>query len=292
MARLAGLWRRLGDWWTARSFAVVLLILAAAIWLGGYVNLYCDEWCALLPDPGPFVNNMFKDFYANIAANLEGADLTRAKLREVNLHKANLHGARLTGADVQRAILIHSDLQGANLKGADLLWARLVHADLRGADLSDANLQLAELSDANLLGADLSKANLKWTSDLTYVQLVTAISLYGATTPNDRRYNGQFNLKSDGDFIFIWPEPSIINPPDPKVMADYYGVSLEEYLAGQEWARENLPRLRRKAGLDPDTGLPVEPTNGTEPQPADAPAQPAPRRNGHKASMVSHRVRR
>ena len=71
-----------------------------------------------------------------------------------------------------------------------------------------------------------------------------------------------------------------------------YGVSVEEYLAGQEWARENLTDLRRSAGLDPDTGLPVEPTNGVEPQPAAAPAAPAPRRNGHKASMVSHRVRR
>lgn len=33
-------------------------------------------------------------------------------------------------------------------------------------------------------------------------------------------------------------------------MALYYGVPLEEYLAGQEWARENLPRLRREAGLE------------------------------------------
>ena len=74
-------------------------------------------------------------------------------------------------------------------------------------------------------------------------------------------------------------------------MARWYGVTLEDYLAGQEWARENLPRLRREAGLDPAIGLPVEPTNGVEPQPADAPAAPAPRLNGHKASMISHRVR-
>jgi hypothetical protein len=72
---------------------------------------------------------------------------------------------------------------------------------------------------------------------------------------------------------------------NPTGMARYYEISLEEYLAGQEWARENLPRLRREAGLDPDTGEPLEPTNGVEPQ-------PAPRRNGHKASMVTHRVRR
>ncbi len=78
----------------------------------------------------------------------------------------------------------------------------------------------------------------------------------------------------------------------PQLIAQHYGVTLEEYLAGQEWARENLPRLRRESGLDPATGLPVEPANGIEPQPADAPAAPAPRRNGHTASMVTHRVRR
>ena len=75
-------------------------------------------------------------------------------------------------------------------------------------------------------------------------------------------------------------------------MAQWYGVTLEQYLAGQEWARKHLAVLRRSAGLDPDTGEALPPTNGVEPQPADAPAPPAPRRNGHKASMVTHRVRR
>jgi hypothetical protein len=80
-------------------------------------------------------------------------------------------------------------------------------------------------------------------------------------------------------------------------MAKYYGVTPEEYLAGQEWARENLLRLCRSAGLDPDTGLPVSAAVVASSiiassQPADAPAPPAPRRNGHKANMVTHRVRR
>ena len=75
-------------------------------------------------------------------------------------------------------------------------------------------------------------------------------------------------------------------------MAGFYRVPLAQYLRGQEWARENLPRLRCEAGLDPDTGLPAEPTNGAEPQPAATPAQPAPRRNNHrlKASMAAHRA--
>jgi len=82
-----------------------------------------------------------------------------------------------------------------------------------------------------------------------------------------------------------------VDTKNPMAMADFYGVSVEDYLAGQEWAREHLADLRREAGLDPDTGWPL--------QPADAPVPPAPRPHrqrragtGLKASMVSHRVRR
>jgi len=31
-------------------------------------------------------------------------------------------------------------------------------------------------------------------------------------------------------------------------MAAFYGVSLEDYQRGQEWARENLPKLRVEDG--------------------------------------------
>jgi hypothetical protein len=33
-------------------------------------------------------------------------------------------------------------------------------------------------------------------------------------------------------------------------MARFYGIPLEVYVVGQVWARENLPRLRREAGLE------------------------------------------
>ena len=97
--------------------------------------------------------------------------------------------------------------------------------------------------------------------------------------------NGDFFLTdlNEGKFIYA---------TDSEAMAAFYGVPVEEYLAGQEWAREHLADLRREAGLDPDTGEPLPTTNGAKPEPAAAPALPAPHRNGHKASMVTHRVRR
>ena len=93
-------------------------------------------------------------------ANLRGADLSGANLRGADLRGANLRGANLRGADLRDADLSGANLFGANLRGADLRDADLSDADLSGADLRDANLRGADLSGANLRGADLCNANL------------------------------------------------------------------------------------------------------------------------------------
>ena len=77
-------------------------------------------------------------------ANLRGADLCGADLREANLRGADLYGA---------------DLREANLRGADLYRANLCGADLRGADLCGADLYRANLRGADLCGADLRGAD-------------------------------------------------------------------------------------------------------------------------------------
>jgi hypothetical protein len=90
------------------------------------------------------------------AANLRGADLSRANLRD-----ANLRGADLSCADLSRADLRDADLSDADLSRADLRDADLSDADLSCADLSRANLRDANLRDANLRGANLRDANLR-----------------------------------------------------------------------------------------------------------------------------------
>jgi uncharacterized protein YjbI with pentapeptide repeats len=89
-------------------------------------------------------------------ARLVGVNLSRADLRNADLHDVNFGGV---------------DLSGANLGGADLNHARLNSADLSNADLSradirDAWLAEANLHDASLVGADLTRANLL-AADLT-----------------------------------------------------------------------------------------------------------------------------
>ncbi|EJF0319460.1 pentapeptide repeat-containing protein [Salmonella enterica] len=76
---------------------------------------------------------------------------------------ANLRGANLRDADLRGANLRDADLRGADLRDADLRGADLRDADLRGADLRDADLRSADLRGADLRGADLP--------DLTFVIL-------------------------------------------------------------------------------------------------------------------------
>ena len=98
-------------------------------------------------------------------ANLRGADLIRANLREANLREANLIRANLREANLREANLYKVDLMEAHLYKADLMEANLREANLREAnlykaDLREANLRGADLSGADLMGADLRGADL------------------------------------------------------------------------------------------------------------------------------------
>jgi len=91
-------------------------------------------------------------------ADLSGANLSDAILRDANLCGANLIGANLSNADLSDAILIGANLRDVNLSGANLRYAILSNAILRYADLSNAILRGANLSGADLLDANLSDA--------------------------------------------------------------------------------------------------------------------------------------
>jgi uncharacterized protein YjbI with pentapeptide repeats len=148
------------------------------------------------------------------ADNLSGADLSDADLSGANLScnrsviafgfgasqrcsdlsDANLFRADLSGADLYSADLVGANLLAADLGGADLSFAVLRDADLRVADLRvanlrDANLSGADLSFAVLSGANLRHAHLSGAVGITNEELdQQAISLEGATMPNDQKY--------------------------------------------------------------------------------------------------------
>ena len=74
---------------------------------------------------------------------------------------ANLLGAHLNVADLRQADLRRAGLSGAHFNEADLREAVFYMANLHGADLSEADLVRADLGGAILTRADLSKANLQ-----------------------------------------------------------------------------------------------------------------------------------
>ena len=146
-----------------------------------------EELSSILENHKHWINEDCES-WENMMANLCGADLRDADLRDANLCDANLRGAdlrganlryaNLRGADLRGANLRYADLRGANLRYANLRYANLCDANLRGADLRDANLCDADLRYANLCDADLRDANLRY-ADLRYANLRDA-NLRGA----------------------------------------------------------------------------------------------------------------
>ncbi|EIB0627983.1 pentapeptide repeat-containing protein [Salmonella enterica] len=109
---------------------------------------------------------------ADLSKILEEHKVWITSMREsgsrANLRGANLFGANLCGADLRDANLFGANLRGADLRDANLFGANLCGANLCDANLCDADLRGADLRDANLFGANLFGANLP---DLTFVIL-------------------------------------------------------------------------------------------------------------------------
>jgi len=126
------------------------------------------------------------------------------------------------------------------LEDGSLEGAYLSYANLSSVNLSNADLEGARLTEAKLCGTDLSFANLEGTT-LEVSQLVQAHALYKAIMPDGRVYDGRLNLKGDLDMALSRG----INVDDPSAMAEFYGISPDEYVEGQEWAKDNLAELRQ-----------------------------------------------
>ncbi|MBW4533106.1 MAG: pentapeptide repeat-containing protein [Pleurocapsa minor HA4230-MV1] len=103
----------------------------------------------------------------NTCMNLDGIDLTEARIIDCSFTYCDMNGAklinlRLDGTDFHDAKLrganfANSSLRGCNFSRADLRGVNFENADLSGASLFDANLTNTDLSKANLNGVDLSK---------------------------------------------------------------------------------------------------------------------------------------
>ena len=85
-------------------------------------------------------------------------DCRRADLTDARLMRVNLDGIDLTQARLERTILTDASLRNAKLVQARIYRASLADADLTNADLSKADLSRSSLRGANMTGAKLDFA--------------------------------------------------------------------------------------------------------------------------------------
>lgn len=257
------------------TVSLILLALFSACLIGSYV---------IQPTrPTPNSTQWFEGLLSNFAAEMFGAFVTfillyilveqRDKRQELKAqlirkmgskdnattHQAveelrshdwfedgSLRGANFNYANLQGVDLNNANLQKASLHTANLQWAYLVEANLRGSVLTAADLRLASLNKAELQGADLKMAKLEGAKYLLDEQLAQAAALRYAAMKDGTLYDGRFNLEGDIDMA----HRRGVDINNPEAMAAFYDVSIEDYQRGQEWAKENQPRLRGKAAPD------------------------------------------
>lgn len=155
--------------------------------------------------------------------------LSDGTLAWICLRYANLQGADLSTADLESA-----DLHKANLKMADLSYT-----SFNGAKLTRVNMKMANLDKASLDRASLIGANLQGAKNVSNEQLARVSRMRGSVMPDGNLYDGRFNLP--GDFA----DASILHVDlnNPTAIAAFYGVSLEEFLRGQEFRQAHMPSI-------------------------------------------------
>ena len=145
------------------------------------------------------------------------------------LEDGSLRGVALCHAQLQGADLMKANLSTVDFHQAQMDWADLSVTNLTGAKLTRASLAGANLEQANLKDADLYKANLRFVRGLTDAQLSQAKRLWGAIMADGSPYDGRYNLTADIE-LARWGH---VDVDSPEAMAQFYGVSVETYLAGQ-----------------------------------------------------------
>jgi hypothetical protein len=152
-----------------------------------------------------------------------------------NFYSANLAGALLTDANCKQAVFVSANLTKATLYNANFAEAVLIYADLSGASMNGINLTNSRLHRAKLDGAILVRANFK-DSDITDHTLHSAAELRYATLPDGTKYDGRFRLPAELEMYASFYQ----DEDTPENWAEFYDISVEEYLEGQAWTDKNL----------------------------------------------------
>jgi len=214
------------EWSSAAfGFAIGLLIFPFAAQVGG--NLM------------NFLNNLVPEFFGIIFTVLildrldELRELRQIKEQLVRRVHSRYNHTALEAIEELRVLgyLTDGTLAKRELRGSNWQNANLYKANLEDSDLRNAKMQGADFVEANLKGALI-----------TDEQLATTYIMHSAMLPSGKLYDGRFNLPGDFDYA----RRKGVNLQSQQEMAEWFGVSLADYMKGQEWARENLPKMNNR----------------------------------------------
>jgi uncharacterized protein YjbI with pentapeptide repeats len=144
------------------SLAMLLLLLAPI----QTVAAGSSQRCAAPPGPGVDLHGCDLSG-ATLRIDLQGINLARADLRGViagcdpDLRSANLTGAILYGADLRDGLWCDVSFAQADLHNADLRNASFEDATFTGANLASARLDLARAAFVNFLGARMANVSFR-----------------------------------------------------------------------------------------------------------------------------------
>ncbi len=244
---------------TVYRVAFILLIIASSLWYFSRISV--DE---LLPN---FITDLFAvaltvfiiDTMYRVRSDSEQKKVLISKLGSKNnsvsseaVHELKARGW-LSDGSLQKAFLISANLDNNSFTGASLRQAvfsfaslkntKWFEADLEGAFLDNVDLQGASLSthaigphyaEADLANATFTNANLAGAS-VRNEQLCKARSLWRAVMPNGKIYDGRYNFTDDINLHLEFAR----DPTDPIEWAQFYGVSVDQYLEGQRWSKSH-----------------------------------------------------
>mgnify|MGYP000963431934 CR=1 FL=1 len=198
-------------------------------------------------DLGIILNALLQEYYANVSTEIISIAITVLIIdsiyerRDIDREKKNLilqlsSPNFETTQEATRLLRMRGWLSDGSLRNISLQYANLRKGLLWLSDLEGADFYFAKLTNARL-----EKSNLKDAKNLTDEQLVSVRNLRKTIMPNGSYYDGRYNL--EGDFWLANNEQVDIS--DDVQMASFYGISLETYLNGQEWAQNNLDWIKQ-----------------------------------------------
>lgn len=208
-----------------RAWVILVIILVVSL-VSGVWSAYADGTLDT------------KGLVGNLSTELIGGVITFILIDRFitqSVDKSNQKKSLISQLENHDSGIVKRVMQELNANG----W--LQDGSLYGWFLQNANFSGLDLRKANVNGLGLFQCRLEH-ARVYDKQLASLTDLRRTTLPDGRKYDGRYCLH--GDIAWAKTRYGIdFNDTTVEQMAKYYEVPLEDFIAGQRWAIDNLPEL-------------------------------------------------